>query len=80
MNNNLVWPYIQPNSQPNVTYTLGGGLSYADLAAIRQIVRDEINDALHPQEVTTPSATVEYMQDGKRWKGIVYLVEDEEET
>jgi hypothetical protein len=77
MNMNLQWPYIQPNG--NITYALGAGLSYADLASIRQIIRDEINDALHPQEVQSPSATIEYVQDGKRWKGIVYLVEDEGE-
>jgi hypothetical protein len=68
------WPYIQPATQ-GYTYTFG---TSPTLEQIRQVVAEEIQKALHPEE-QGESATVEYEQGGKRWRGTVYLVEDEEE-
>ena len=61
---------IQPN-----TVSIG---VYATLENIRQVVREEVHKALHPEE-ERPFATVEYEQGGKKWRGKVYLVEDEDE-
>lgn len=57
---------------PTYTFT-----STPTIEQIRKVVREEMHKELHPEE-QRPSATVEYVQDGKRWKGTVYLVEDEE--
>lgn len=64
-----VWPY-------NGSYTLTYGSPTLD--QIRQVVKEEIHKALRPDEQGT-SATVEYVQNGKHWKGIVYLIEDDEQ-
>lgn len=76
MNTNLIWPYNQPNS--NMTYTLGTGLTYTDLATIRSIVQEEIHKALHPEE-SRESVTMKFEHDGKVYEGIAYLVEEDAE-
>jgi len=64
---------------PSVPYTIYGyALQPSEVDKIRAIVREEIHKALHPEE-ERPSTTVELVQDGKTWRGTVYLVEDEEE-
>lgn len=71
---NTYWPYYQ---QPANNYTVAIG--YPTLEQIREVVREEVHKALHPEE-ERPSATVEYAHDGQIWRGTVYLVEDEDET
>ena len=76
MSTNLQWPYYQqPNSQI-ITYPYVYTLSDVTLQKIREIVKEEIEKALAEPADERPSATVEYEQDGKRWRGTVYLVED----
>lgn len=58
----------------NTTYTFGW---YPTLDQLRQVVREELQNALYPEQ-QGESATVEYEHDGKRWRGTVYLVEDEQ--
>ncbi len=68
------WPYtLQPSSV--ATHYYSPSLTEHQ---VRQIVAEELQKALHPEE-SRPSATVEYVIEGKRYKGTVYLVEDEEE-
>jgi hypothetical protein len=75
-----IYPYIQqPNVQPNTTGTwMYGVLSTNDLEKIRTIVKEEVHKALHPEE-SRPSAEVDLVHDGKRYKGTVYQVEEDED-
>jgi hypothetical protein len=77
--NNIQWPY-NPGTAPN-TVTWGfGSLQQYDLDKIRSIMAEEIQKALaEPEEETRPSATIDCMIEGKRYKGTVYLVEEEED-
>lgn len=73
------WPY-SPSTVPT-NYTISWpapALTMSDLDKIRELVREEVHKALHPEE-SRPSATVECEMAGKRYKGTVYLVEDEDE-
>lgn len=67
---NTTWPYTG-----NYTFATNG---YPTLEQIREVVREEIRNALPSPIDPRPSATIEYVQDGKKWQGTVYLVEDEE--
>ena len=69
----MIWPY---NQQQPLNYTLSYGSP--TLEQIREVIREEIARALHPEQAR-PSASVECEYDGKRYKGTVYLVEDEDE-
>lgn len=67
---------IQPYT---INWSYGANvLNQTDLDKIRTIIKDEVHKALHPEE-SQPSSTVEYTQDGKTWRGKVYLVEEDEE-
>lgn len=74
------WPYNQPTVVPTIYASTWppNSLSMTDLDRIRELVREEVHKALHPEE-SRPSATVECEMHGKRYKGTVYLVEDEDE-
>ena len=70
----MIFPYNQPYQQQPVTYTFGA----PTLEQIREVIREEVRKALHPEEAR-PSAIIECEVDGKRYKGVAYLVEDDDE-
>jgi hypothetical protein len=80
LTSNLQWPYY-PNQQPNTNINWWfGSLQQWDLDKIRSIMAEEIQKALaEPEEETRPSATIDCMIEGKRYKGTVYLVEEAED-
>jgi len=61
----------------NLTYG-SSSLDQTSLDKIRAMIREEVHKALHPEE-ERESAIVEYSQNGKTWRGKVYLVEEDEE-
>lgn len=74
------WPYYPSTVQTPYTISWPApALTCSDLDRIRELVREEVHKALYPEE-SRPSATVECEIHEKRYKGTVYLVEDEDEA
>ena len=65
--NNIPYPYAYYPS-----------LSQSELDKIRAIIAEEVQKAMHPEQ-QGESAEVEYVLEGKRWRGTVYLVDEDED-